>query len=327
MKSMILAAGRGTRLRPLSYFWAKPAVSFVGRPLIHYSLESLRQTGIHEFVINLHHLPESVTESVRGEEGTFHFSEEMDEILGTAGGIRHARKWLEGSPFVLINGKIYFEQPLREIIEFHQKQEALATLALVPYSPKTPFNPVFVSTAQDVVGFGGGFQLQETDKAQKFIFTGVHVLSPEVLDFIPPGRSDIVDDIYPRLMRQGSRIKAFISEAFWCECSTPVRYFQNSLKVAARLNAFMPEAGSTRSLAGKECELGQRLSANECIFWDKVKVGSNCRLKRVIATEKATIPQGSVLEDLIITRPPPENEIIGRYGGRLENNQVYWDLF
>ena len=133
---MVLAAGLGTRLQPLTRLRAKPAVPFLGRPLIHYSLDLISELNPTAIVVNLHHLPETVLSAVQqykrpgdGKPLEVLFSEEAT-IQGTAGGVRQAGKWLEADHVVVINGKIYSDLELSTAVGFHCREEALATLVV-----------------------------------------------------------------------------------------------------------------------------------------------------------------------------------------------------
>src|SRR2546430_2182492 len=134
MRAMILAAGYGTRLWPLTIDRAKPAIPFMGRPLVGYVAEYLARYGFRDIIVNLHHRPESVRTALG--DGTrfgvrFHYVEETS-ILGTSGAIDNARHLLEGDMFVVVNGKIATDINLAEAVETHRRTRALATLVLRP---------------------------------------------------------------------------------------------------------------------------------------------------------------------------------------------------
>ena len=141
MRGVLLAAGLGTRLFPLTQRRAKAAIPFLNRPLIEYSLEMLRRAGVQEVAVNLHHLPETVKAALSADDATLHYSFE-EQILGTAGAVGKLRRFLEGAPFVVCNAKIYFEQDLSEVLELHRFSDALATLVVAPPAPDSPFNQI-----------------------------------------------------------------------------------------------------------------------------------------------------------------------------------------
>jgi len=308
---MILAAGLGTRLQPLTYFRAKAAVPFLNLPLISYSVDLFRQAGIEEAMVNLHHLPDTVKGALAEESSVkLHFSLE-DEILGTAGCLRRVSQFLGVSRFVISNGKTYFEQDLAEVVEHHERSGALVTMVLVPYSVGDPYNPVLVDSNGFVAGFARNRPRivdKQTTGDQRFgIYTGVQILEPEVLDWIPPGVSDSVNDIYPRLMNEGHRVLGFMSSAFWAECSTPQRYLQKSLEVLAlrnreNLSAIELPRKCHGAVVGNGVQIWPDTAIENSVIWGDTKLGANSSFRGVIITDGvAELPADTHLSDVIVT--------------------------
>ena len=139
---MVLAAGYGLRMRPLTLLRAKPALPVLNRPLLHWTLERLARAGVREVVVNAHHLPETIEAAVRQARGLglrLKTVREADEILGTGGGPKAVREWLGEGPVLLVNGDVLFDLDLRALVARHRALGARATLALRPnpggYSP------------------------------------------------------------------------------------------------------------------------------------------------------------------------------------------------
>ena len=138
MKAMILAAGFGTRLWPLTIGRTKPAIPFLNRPLIACTIDYLKQYGFDELIINLHYEPESVRAQLGdGSQFGVHisYSVEEPEILGTAGALDHVREQLDHGTFIVVNGKIITDIDLQAALQTHREKQALATLILRP-NPK-----------------------------------------------------------------------------------------------------------------------------------------------------------------------------------------------
>src|SRR5262249_25722613 len=148
MKAMILAAGFGTRLWPLTVVRTKPAIPFLNRPLIAYTIEYLRRYDIKDLIINLHHEPDSVREQI-GDGSCYgvriHYSVEEPEILGTSGALDLVRDQLDKETFVVINGKIITDINLSAVIATHCNRGALATLALLPNHKRERFSEVKIT--------------------------------------------------------------------------------------------------------------------------------------------------------------------------------------
>ncbi len=322
MRALVLAAGFGTRLVPLTLFRAKPAIPFLNRPLIQYSLDMLDRAGINQVVVNLHHLPDTVREAVGDGFSGVSYSYEP-EILGTGGAIAKVRDFLRGDDFVVCNGKIYFEEDLAAALAFHRESRAAATLVLVPLDQNPGFNPVFVSPDRLVRGFGPGYRSQAGDAP--FVFTGVHVLSPELLDRIPEGPSDSVRDLYVRLISEGKRVRGFVSQAYWCETSTPSRYLEKSFEVLRRKDPHHDVITAENSKAHPTAEV------RHSIIWDQVTIGERANLNRVIAVGNITVPAGAQFGNAILTplpdAPPGDfGGVLQSKGGRLRGDLVIWPL-
>src|ERR1022692_1859231 len=158
MKAMILAAGYGTRFRPVTFTIPKAMVPLCGRPLIAWAVESLLHAGIRDFVVNLHHIPESIERYLReryATEARFEFSYEP-EILGTGGGVRRVRSLLDADDaFYLVNGDTIQFPPYDALRSLQRERDTVAALTLRHAPPDDHFTPVYCSDGL-VTGFGKG---------------------------------------------------------------------------------------------------------------------------------------------------------------------------
>ena len=310
---MILAAGLGKRLQPLTLFRAKPAIPFLNRPLISYSLDLLRRAGIEKIVINLHHLPQSIIKSVGSEDDAadspcVKFSRE-ESILGTGGAIGQVREFFCRDTFIVCNGKIYFEGDLSAALRFHQDSGAAATLVLVPFRPSDPFHPVFLDAEQNITRFGS--KEERNDAGDGYVFTGVHILSRHALALIPQGPSDTVRDLYPTLIRKGYPVRGFVSRAFWCECSSPGLYLEKSLQVLRRqgqenlVESDGLQARCRSVVAGPFVEAPESCVLENCVIWDHVRVGPDSSLRNVILSTGVELAPETHLQNAVVT-PLPE---------------------
>src|SRR5438132_8389486 len=213
MKAMILAAGYGARLWPLTADRTKPALPVLGKPLVGYLAEYLAKHGISDVIVNLHHRPDSVRRAL-GDGSQFRVKliyVHEPVILGTSGAIDNARKLLEGDTFVVVNGKLITDIDLSAALETHRRTEALATLVLRPNPRHERFSSV--DTREGLVtGFGGMPATLATnstidgDEATKgpLMFTGIQILEPRIFDYIPRGVfSHSTTEVYPQAIDRG----------------------------------------------------------------------------------------------------------------------------
>lgn len=226
MKAMILAAGLGTRLRPLTNKWPKPALPLLGQPLFRYNLAVLRQAGVTAVGINTHYLPEVMRACA--EEETKRFGMELHvvheaEIQGTGGGIRGLRDFLKDDTFVVFNGDILFALDLAAAVAAHRESGAAATMVLMPMPPSEKYAAVEMDATRSVrriAGHGPG-----GDRLSPWHFTGVHVMTPVVFDFMQQqGVEDINRQVYAKLLAKGLRIHGHVVQTYWSDLGTPSRY-------------------------------------------------------------------------------------------------------
>jgi NDP-sugar pyrophosphorylase family protein len=222
MKAMILAAGRGTRLLPYTQHTPKPLFTLNGRPMLELTLAKLQQAGCRAVIINTHHLHERIEAWVQGWRGAMavHTCHEP-ELLGTGGALRNVRSFWAGGPLLVVNADIVSDIDLAALYRFHEGHAWPVTMAMHTH---TDFNTVRVDADAFVVGFGAGTQAQPGD-SRSMAFTGIHVLDPRVLDFLPSSGPAHIIDAYEKLLESGARIKAYIvRDPCWQDIGTPSAY-------------------------------------------------------------------------------------------------------
>ena len=223
-RAMVLAAGRGTRLAPLTDRVPKPLVPVAGKPLLARILEFLHAGGIEEVVINLHHLGHLIEQEI-GDGRRFglrvRYSWEP-EILDTGGGIKQAEPMLGGEPFVVANGDSLLELPLREVMEFHRTRGGIATIVVRPAADAARWGLVELDAddrVRRVVGLPSG---TPGHALRGFMFPGLHVFEPRVFEFMDAGVSfGVIRETYPRLLRAGEVVQGFVTAARWVTIDTP----------------------------------------------------------------------------------------------------------
>lgn len=320
---MILAAGYGTRLWPLTVDRTKPAIPFLGKPLVGYVAEYLSHYGCREVIVNLHHRPESVRRAL-GDGSRFGVHLEYVEeetILGTSGAIDNARHLLEGETFFVVNGKIVTDINLWDALETHRRQNALATLVLLPNTVRERFS-VVETTDGLITGFGGmpapasdnaGEQVDEENAP--LMFTGIQILEPRIFDYIPRGLfSHSTTDVYPKAIANGERIAAHVARGHWYELSTIRRYLDVSLTL-------LKDTGRD-VVFGEACDISKGALVRESVLWDNVIIEEQARVCRAVLADGVLIPAGETVENAAIVRAnlvrgmePPPKALKGEFRG------------
>src|SRR5438105_5798366 len=225
MKAMVLCAGFGTRLRPLTDRIPKPLVPLCGVPLLRFNFALLKNAGVTALVVNTHHLgPEMEKGAVRiaADLGlALQISRDEKHILGTGGGVRRAQAMLGPGTFFLLNGDMLCDVDLAAALEAHRKAGAVATMVLAPYPRGASYGAVEVDAGFNVRRIAGRGAPADPG-LQKMHFTGVHVLEPELLARLPlEGESDINRTAYVRLIHDGAKVHGHLQHGYWGDLGAP----------------------------------------------------------------------------------------------------------
>ena len=218
MKAMILAAGLGTRLRPLTLMRPKPLVELGGRPLIAYNLLLLRHYGIHDVIINLHHHGELLRATL-GDGSAYGvritYSSE-DPLLDTGGAIKNVEPELQTEEeFLVLNGDTVMDLPLDRLIAAHRGQRATATLVLRRDPDQARYGVIEIDDSDRIRRFLGR-PGSVTEPLTPFMFAGAHVLSRRVFRYMPAVRSfSITRETYPMMLEAGEPLYGMRFEGYW----------------------------------------------------------------------------------------------------------------
>jgi len=221
-KAMVLAAGLGTRLRPLTETIPKPLLEIGGRPMIEYPLRMLAAAGVEEIVVNLHHLGDAIRAALG--DGTrfdvrIRYSPE-DPILDTGGGIALARPFFDGEPFVVVNCDTLLDVDLEALWRTHQANAALATLVVRADPLADRYGPLDLDASGRLRRMLG--KPADVDvPLERFMFAGLHVISPEIFAHMPTTSVfSITRDVYVPLVERGAALHGFHYEGYWRDLGT-----------------------------------------------------------------------------------------------------------
>lgn len=315
---MILAAGYGERLWPLTCDRTKPALPVLGKPLVGYVAEYLARNGIADVIVNLHHQPESV-QSALGDGSQFGVKLQYVHepvILGTSGALDNARQLLEGDTFVVVNGKLITDLDLKAALETHRQTKALATLVLLR-NPKHERFSTIETRGGLVTKFGGmpGAVPADAGADPPLMFTGIQILESRIFEYIPRGVfSHSTMDVYPQAIANGERIAAHVAEGMWYELSTLRRYLDISLTLLRQRGDEL--------YAGRNPSIDRAAEVREAILWDRVTVEKGARVRRVVLGDGVRVPGGERVEDAVVVRAelvsgktPPAKALKGYVSG------------
>jgi len=223
---MILSAGLGTRLLPYTQHTPKPLFTLSGQPVLDLVIDRLQTAGCKEVIINTHHLHHKVEAFIASKNYNLsvHLKHEPS-ILGTGGAIKNVFDFFDNKPFMLINSDIVTDIDLRKAYDFHLSHSHPVTMVLHDYPE---FNNVSVDSNKCIIDF-----LPDTAD-NRLAFTGIHVIDPQILDFIPDGRFYSIIDAYRKVISNNQCVKAFIVKGhYWKDIGTPEAYKQASFDIMA----------------------------------------------------------------------------------------------
>jgi NDP-sugar pyrophosphorylase family protein len=297
MKAMILAAGYGERLWPLTADRTKPALPVLGKPLVGYVAEYLARFGVNQVVVNLHHHPNSVRQAL-GNGSRFGVQLEYVHepiILGTSGALDNARALLEDDTFIVVNGKLITDIDLDAALREHRERNALATLVLRRNERFERFS--FVELRDGLVKSFAGMPSGDSWKSDDapLMFTGIHIIEPRIFDYIPRGIfSDSVIDVYPQAIAKGERIVGHVAEGMWYELSTLQRYLDISLALLQKEARDVYEGAHTSIERGAE--------VRDSVLWDNVNIEGGVALRRTILGDGVHVRSGESFRDCVVVR-------------------------
>ena len=235
MKAMILAAGLGTRLRPVTEKFAKPAVPFLNIPLLYYSVALLEASGeIDGFVLNSHYLPKQIDDLAATLPNAI-VSHEPGVALGSGGGIWKARPHLEGGgSFFVANGDevILPHNPriMSEFIAQHEENDALATILVMEHPlVGTQFGGVWADNEGAVKGFGkdgSAFKQPNGQPCKGYHYIGLLLLNDRIFNFLPDGDSNILYDALAAAIAKGEKVEVLVSSFTWFETGNPKDFLE-----------------------------------------------------------------------------------------------------
>ena len=311
LRALVLTAGLGTRLEPLTYIRAKAAVPVNGETLARRVIKWLVSQGVSDLVLNLHHLPSSITASVGdGSDlgARVRYSWE-NPVLGSAGGPRRALPLLtdpqatsqqpeasnqqptansqqpatsDQQPFLIVNGDTLTDVDIATMMASHTASGAAVTMALIPNPRPDKYGGVVVEDGRWVSGFARAGAGQRS-----YHFVGVQIAEARAFESLPDGvPSETVNGIYPEMMASNRHsIGAFVCDASFRDIGTPSDYLETSIHLAG--------VEGDRLAAGVRAEIAPTASIVRTAIWDDVRIGERAELIDCVVCDGAVVPAGA----------------------------------
>jgi len=335
MKAVILVGGEGTRLRPLTYSTVKAMVPILNKPFIEHLVNHLSSHNIEEIILALGYKPDSIR-SYFGNANQMNtklvYSVESTP-LGTAGAVKNAEQHIK-DVFFILNGDVFTDIDLSEMLKFHKKKHAMVTIALTPVDDPTRFGVVETDGQQRITRFIEKPGWQQV--TSHLINAGIYILEPEVLKHIPAGEHCMFEhDVFPKLLSEGDPVFSYATDCYWIDMGTPEKYLQLSRDLLYGKSSqviFKPEdicidkQSSTHpnvNLTGpimidRDCTIGEDVHLKgpvvvgsgcnihngahieNSILWNNVRIGEKSVLKNCIVASDNLIENNALFESATI---------------------------
>jgi mannose-1-phosphate guanylyltransferase len=299
LRALVLAAGEGTRLQPLTRRTPKPLLPVRGVPILEHTLAQLAAIGCEAAAVNLHHLGDQIRQHFGDAHAGMPLTwSEEPELLGTLGALHPLRKFFAPADLVLlINGDSLCRWPLRKLIRKHLAGGARATLLLNSRPDPALFGGgVGIDRAGRILSFRPG-DPERGEAVRRCVFAGAHVFSPHLLSRIGPGKADIVRDLYVPMLAAGESLATVVDAGRWHDLGTPQRFLAGARDWA---RGRWPQRLWRRSWISREAVLEAKVKVRRSAIEPRARVGSGARLERCVLLPGARVGEGCVVRETIL---------------------------
>lgn len=286
--ALVLTAGLATRLRPLSFVRAKAALPVAGEPLARRILRTLRGAGVTDAVLNLHHLPHTLTGRIGdGADLDMRVRYSWETlVLGSAGGPKRAVPLLGAPTFLIVNGDTLTDVDVAAVIDTHRRTGALVTMAVVPNTQPEKYGGAVVDADGVVTGFArrSTAPSHARPSAPPHHFIGVQVAEAEAFAAVPDNVPyESVAMLYPSLIAaRAGAVRAHVCDAEFFDIGTPADYLSTALLLAERDGHATPHGARPR--------IHPTATVESSILWDNVEVGEGAMVRQCVVTDGVRVP-------------------------------------
>lgn len=319
MRALILAGGKGTRLRPLTVYTPKPIVPVVNRPFLLYQIEILRRAGIREIVLSLNYQPDKISH-ILGDGADY--GVELSYVtepqpMGTAGAFKYASNG-SNETAVVLNGDIFTDLVIKELIENHTANGADATICLAPVEDPSAYGLVETASNGDILQFKEKPKPADIDKKQvSYINAGIYILEPKVLEMIPENTNCSFEyEVFPRILEEKLIFKSFrLEDSYWCDIGTTEKYLQAHLDyLSGKIKRFGSDEKSgsaeiatstsidNKSVIGKDCLIKPGVSIINSVIGDGVHIEEKASIENSVIWPHTRISDSAKIKGAVIAR-------------------------
>ena len=312
---MVMAAGVGSRLDPLTQKIPKPLVPVLNKPVMDILLQKLKDYGVEKVIANTHYLAEQIQNRyTKNSPVDIHFEYIHEETLsGTAGGVKKCEFFFDDvEDFIVVSADGLHDADLDKIVKSHKESGCIATMAIsaVDHAEVCHFGVVVPTKEHYVSEFQEKPSIEEAKS--NYINTGIYVFNKRIFDFIPKGEKyDFAKNVFPRLLEAGEKINTYRIYSYWSDIGTIEQYIQSNIDALSKKvlikdpniirkydsvyvigeNTKLPEDISLLNnvVIGKNCTIGKNVKMENVILWDNVTVADNVTLKNVVCANNTSI--------------------------------------
>lgn len=340
IKAFVMAAGAGTRLRPLTFSIPKPMVPVVNKPVLEHTVENLARHGVRDIMMNLHYRGDMIKDYFGdGSKWGVRISYSPEKkLMGTAGGVKRCEDFLEDGTFLVLSGDGLADVNLSAVLDFHRRKKSAATMVLKAVDSKFDYGVTLLSASGRIRKFVE--KPLWSDVFSNTVNTGIYVFEPKVLRMIPPGKFyDFGNTLWPRLLKKHLPIYGYVTKSYWTDVGNLKEYRQGqrdaldgkiSLKIPGRrirkgvyvgdgarihptARLLAPCVVGRDCLIGKnaiigpdtviaaKCSIARGASVSNSILWGRVRVAPRVKLDNCIIGYRAKVVSDiSVYEGTIL---------------------------
>lgn len=303
MKAMILAAGVGSRLQPLTNNLAKSMMPIINKPVMEHTLNLLSNQGVTEVVINIHHLAEQIKDYF-GDGSNFGINIKYsfeEELMGTAGGIKKVADFFDDT-FIIISGDALTDIKIKDVYDYHKQKKALATICLKKVADVEKYGVVITDREGKINSFQEKPAREEA--LSELVNTGIYIFEPEILDYIPANEVyDFGKQLFPKLVEINAPLYGYSLKDYWNDVGSFAEYFNSHIDaLQGRVEVRFPGHLKNNSWIGENVQIdksikinGTNVIGNNSVICKGVYLGGN-----VIIGEDCQINSGANLENVII---------------------------